>query len=635
MTFVVTEGQLAALDRAPSSMPRTSVRLADDFTQDYAAIFRANPQVRTVISFLGRNIAQIKMPVYERISDDERRKVNDHPLSVLIRKPNPRMTRYRMFDALVNDMGIWDNSIWLKTKIGSDVKALFRLPVRQISPIGDSWLEADGYRFRGTKGTKDFTPDEVVHFRGYNPDDARWGVSPLETLRRILAEDYQAGLAREQLHRNGAQFAGYIKRPIEAPEWNDTAARQFSLDFASTWASRGSQAGGTPILEEGMEYVANGVSPKELQYIEARKLTREEIAAAFHIPLPMVQLLENATFSNITEQHKQLYQDTLGPWLQMIQEEIELQLMPDFDTTGKFYVEFNMAEKLKGSFVEQADSYQKAAGGPYLTRNEVRAMENRPPIDGGDELVMPLNVTAGGQASPSDSAPKSRRLRARRPGAKARADADAEDEAQKVLQKFFRRQRSVVLSALGAKAAGDWWDTERWDTELADDLYDLAMKVSASVAAQVLEAEGLAPDIYDPEQTAKFLAAVAESRAGAINSTTLDAIEAALASEVEDDTPAAVFDEAETLRAVGGAVALITTFSAFGTTEAAKQGAGDTATKTWVVTSRNPRSSHAAMDGETVGINESFSNGANWPGDPVLGAEGVAGCQCDIEVNFN
>src|SRR5690554_6984432 len=48
--------------------------------------------------------------------------------------------------------------------------------------------------------------------------------------------------------------------------------------------------------------------------IEARKLTREEVAAAYYIPPPLVGILDHATFSNIREQHKQLYQDTLGPW---------------------------------------------------------------------------------------------------------------------------------------------------------------------------------------------------------------------------------------------------------------------------------------------------------------------------------
>jgi hypothetical protein len=162
-----------------------------------------------------------------------------------------------------------------------------------------------------------------------------------------------------------------------------------------------------------MEFIGGGITPVQAQYLETRKLTREEVAAAFHIPLPMVGILDHATFSNIEEQHKNLYQDTLGPWLEMIQQEIGLQLVPDLDDTGKVYVEFNLADKMKGSFEEQASSLQTSVGAPWLTRNEARARMNLPQIDGGDDLVTPLNVLIGGQASPTDSAPKNEAPKAR------------------------------------------------------------------------------------------------------------------------------------------------------------------------------------------------------------------------------
>jgi len=71
----------------------------------------------------------------------------------------------------------------------------------------------------------------------------------------------------------------------------------------------------------------------------------------------------------------------------------------------------------------------------------------------------------------------------------------------------------------------------------------------------------------------------------------------------------------------------------FGVTEAARQNGGKKATKTWIVTSSNPRESHAAMDGETVPIDGTFSNGLDWPascGDP----DEVAGCQCEVSVSW-
>src|SRR5690606_21056788 len=160
-----------------------------------------------------------------------------------------------------------------------------------------------------------------------------------------------------------------------------------------------------PILEDGMTYKEAGLDPRAAQYIEARKLTREEVASAYFIPPPLVGILDHATFSNIREQHKQLYQDTLGPWLTMVDEALETQLVSERPGGEDIYLEFSLQEKRRGSFEEQAAAASTAAGAPWMTVNEIRARNNLPSVEGGDELVTPLNVTVGGQASPRDSAP--------------------------------------------------------------------------------------------------------------------------------------------------------------------------------------------------------------------------------------
>ncbi|MBU0847634.1 phage portal protein, partial [Patescibacteria group bacterium] len=169
-------------------------------------------------------------------------------------------------------------------------------------------------------------------------------------------------------------------------------------------------SGKTPVLEEGMTWKQASFSAAEAEYMAGRKLTREECARAYHIPLPMVGILDNATFSNIREQHKNLYQDCLGPWLAMIEQEIELQLLPDLGDTKGVYVEFNIQEKMQGSFEEQTQALQSATGTPWMTINETRALRNLPSIGPeGDRLVTPLNVLVGGLASPRDTAPKALR----------------------------------------------------------------------------------------------------------------------------------------------------------------------------------------------------------------------------------
>lgn len=403
MTFVVSEGAVRALSR-PSFVSSSRLPTVVSLSMDYDKIWRTQPAVRTVVTFLARNIAQLGLPLYRRDSDTERERLNEHPLAMLLRRPNPWTTRYRFINALVHDFAIYDVAYWLKMKVDGQTSGLVRLPPKLVTPKGDNWLTPDEFELTGSKQRKVFPADQVVYFRGYSAD-GDVGVSPLESLRQILLEDWAGTQMREQVMRNGARVSGYIKRPPPATsgvkDWSKEARDRFRQQWQQQYVGDGPQAGGTPILEDGMEFVAASQTAKELQYVEGRKLTRGEVASAYFIPPPMVGILDDATFSNITEQRKMLYTDALGPWLTMIQDEIGLQLIPDFEAKPQqFYAEFNLREKLSGDFVSRQDAITKAVGGPTMTINEARALDNRPPVEGGDELIRPLNVTQNGDQDP-------------------------------------------------------------------------------------------------------------------------------------------------------------------------------------------------------------------------------------------
>ena len=407
MAFVASAGSVQALSRSTrvSFATPSRIQLSSTYYVDYAEIYRSQESVRTVVSFLARNVAQLGLHMFERVGDDDRRRMSDHPMALMLKQPNPWTTKYRFIQALVCDFAIYDRAYWLKTRITPESNGLVRIPPQIVTPEGDNWLTPNGFKVDGTSGTRIYKADEVVYFRGYGLDKDI-GISPLEALRRTLREEYAAGEMREQVMRNGARMSGYLERPKDAPEWSDTARDRFKRNWQAQYSGAGPGAGGTPILEDGMQFKPVSQTARDLQYIESRKLTREEVAAAYFVPPPMIGILDHATFSNITVQQRMLYTETLGPWLSMIQEEIELQLLKDFEPEPRrFYVEFNLREKLSGAFEERADAIAKAVGGPTMTINEARALDNRPPIDGGDELIRPLNVTQNGNQDPIPAAP--------------------------------------------------------------------------------------------------------------------------------------------------------------------------------------------------------------------------------------
>lgn len=604
-------------------------------------LYRTQPHLRTVLSFVARNVAHLGLHGYERVSDTDRKRLSGDPLSDLLSRPNPEMTRYELINTLVSDLGLYDAAYWV---VSGSSAARCGWEIRPIPPAwivehrGGTAFAVGKYVVQNPGGQRlEIAADDMIVFHGWNPGRPKFGTPPVETLKQVLAEQVQAWSYRQQIWQRGGRVGAYLTRPSGA-NWSDSARERFAQDWKTRWTGMdGAKAGGTPILEDGMELKKLGFSAREEEWAEVSKVALSTVASVFHVNPVMVGILDNANFSNTKEFRKMLYSETLGPMLAMIEDRLNAFLVPRVTKVASAYVEFNIAEKLQGDFEEQAQVLSSSTGAPWMTRNEARARQNLPSIDGGDVLVTPLNVLIGGQASPRDAG--SQNLRSGTPmvkGAEIRLKAlqsPAYDElAAKVLERFFERQRTAVLSALSRKADA-WWDGERWDGELAADILKLSLTVTAAAARQMLADAGLRDD-YDEARTVAFLTAVAGSRASAINSTTRDQIKAIREGDGPEGVtdPAHVFDVARDSRALTAGVTLATTFVAFATIEAGKQSGA--ARKTWLVMSGNPRIEHAAMNGETVSIDDNFSNGAKWPGDPVLGADGVAGCSCEVEVVF-
>jgi len=174
-----------------------AIRLFDDRQIDHADLYKTQHEVRTVIDFLARNIAQIPLHAYRRIDDNDRQRLSNTPLTDTIDNPDIYVTRTRWMEALVKDLCIFDEAIRIKVKHDDGRIALVRVPPTLVKPIGTNWLRPDGYQVIGQGRTVEFSRDEVIHMHGYDPKDPRKGLSPLETLRQLLAELFAAAEHRD------------------------------------------------------------------------------------------------------------------------------------------------------------------------------------------------------------------------------------------------------------------------------------------------------------------------------------------------------------------------------------------------------------------------------------------------------
>lgn len=618
---------------------------------DVDHFWRSQPNVRKVIGYIARNVASIPLHVHERVSDTDRRRVTDHPLPRLLGSPQPRMGAYRFWESVLSDGLLYDRWAVLKERNDDGSMSLLRVPSWRLrfrtDPLGRvvsawMWLGDDPERRDREQQWEELPLDDLIFDHGYAPRTA--GLSPVETLKDILDESREAVEYRRAVWENGGRASQWIKRPMEA-QWQQEQRDRF-VNGLRAYRKDGASAGGIMLLEDGMELHDSKLGTSaDLLDLDGRKLTAVETASAFYVAPELVGAREG-NYSNVDAFRQMVYRDSLGPYITAWEQAINIGLTAELAEGRSLYVEANVEAKLRGSFQEQAAIMQSATGAPWMTRGEARARMNLPPIDGADDLVVPLNVILGGQASPRDSG--SQNLRADAPTVKAEAHgvhvkAEAPsthtDKHVEVLADFFARQGRAVLSRVGAGA--DWWDQERWDDELSVEMAGLYVLTATEVGRQTLEKVGISPDEYDEPRTIAFLREAARRSAQTINDATRAQVQAAIDAAVEDseDIPVTeavghVFEVAGSSRAEQAALTAVAFAAGFGSVEAVRQ-QSSRAVKTWIVNSANPRPSHAAMDGETVPVDEPFSNGLMWPGAMGSDADESAGCMCSVEVSLS
>ena len=412
------------------------------YQASYAHLYRSHNWVFTVVNKRAKATARLPLKVYDR--NDQDRPEADNDYFRLLRRPNPRMSPVTYWLWVSSMFDIYGEAIVVKVRDSSR-------QVRELWPLHPALVdveERDGRRWyvrRDRDGLR-WSEDDVIHHRTFNPLSTFRGFSPLEPLRQTLLNEDAARRATAAFWRNGARPGFALSHPGVL---SDGAGRRLKAQFDAISAGV-DNTGSTVVLEEGMKPEQLSLTAEEAQYIETRKLNREEVCAAYDMPPTAVGILDHATYSNITEQLRSVYRDTLAPHLKGFEADLEMQLRPDFG--DGFYAEFLMDEVLRGDFETRTQAWATAIQTGQATSAEARRAENRPFIDGSDQLMVNaamVPITQAGQ--PAVPATAVRTVMGRLSRVKTLDDIDAD-----TLVAGLNGSGDLVRSVLAeARAAGD------------------------------------------------------------------------------------------------------------------------------------------------------------------------------------
>ena len=376
-------GQIIATGFSPTG---AGVSVSEDSAMRYAA-------VQACVRVLSEDIAALPLHVYERTAEGGKRRASEHPLyRILHAAPNPEMTSIAFREALMTNMLLTGNAYaFIEYDQSGRVRALWPMLSTQVAPYRDS---KGVIRYDVGSGVLD--AGEVLHIPGLGYDGLM-GFSPIAYARESIG----LGVAAEQFgsafFKNGTHLGGVITVPGRL---DDQAFERTSREFKSMY--KGLQnAHGIPVLEGGATFQSVGIAPEDAQFLETRKYQRSEIAGLFRVPPHLIGDLEHATFSNIEHQDISYLQRSLLPWLTRIEQSMNTKLLTE-EEQERYLIEHDTGGFMRGDTKSRYEAYAIGITNGIITRNEARVRENLNPIDGGDKLLQPLNMTVVGADEGTD-----------------------------------------------------------------------------------------------------------------------------------------------------------------------------------------------------------------------------------------
>lgn len=224
-------------------------------------------------------------------------------------------------------------------------------------------------------------PGGMLHIRGITPPGAIEGVSVVEYHRQAFG----LALAAEEF---GSRYFGDGANPSGVLETDQELTPDAALALQATWeASHGRRHRKPAVASGGLKWRQISITPEESQFLETRKFSRAEIAGLFRVPPYMIGDVDASTSwgTGIEQQSIGFVTHTLGPWIARI-EYWKTELLP-----RPWYVKKNVAGLLRGDLLSRYQAHMLGRSGGWLSVNDIRQIEDMPPVDGGDEYDQPLN----------------------------------------------------------------------------------------------------------------------------------------------------------------------------------------------------------------------------------------------------
>lgn len=312
--------------------------------------------------------------------------------------PNSEMTRVEFWEMV------------LASEL-SNGNAFINTPRTRAGSIGEMWpIEPRAVRVNRTKsgekvfeiqGDRTRTVDEILHIPAFRLAGQDRGMSPIGQAREGIGVALAAERMAARFYGKGSVLSGIIE--VE----KDLSGKQQVVDaYAHNWNRMHQGVDNSfniAVLDNNGKFKPTTLPPEDLQFMEARKFQVVEICRMYRVPPHMVADVERSTSwgTGLEQQQIAFLTYTLLPWIRRNEQAISKFLLPVRDR----YAMFNLSGLLRADSQARGQFYREGRTGGWLSINDVRRLEDMPPVDEGDEYLQPLNMAPVGSPAASGEQP--------------------------------------------------------------------------------------------------------------------------------------------------------------------------------------------------------------------------------------
>jgi HK97 family phage portal protein len=353
------------------------------------------PIVYRCVRLIAEASASVPWLLYEGAAE-----VDQHPLLALLAKPNRRQAGADFREALAGYLLVAGNAYVEAVSVssglggsaaGGEVRELHTLrPDRmKVVPGSDGWPEAYEYTVGGRTVRFPVPGDglsPILHLALFHPLDDHYGFAPIEAAAVALDLHNAAGTWNKALLDNSARPSGALV--YQAKDGGNLSVEQYErlkgeLEAGFTGASR---AGRPLLLEGGLDWKSMSLTPKDMDFLEAKNSAAREIALAFGVPPMLLGIPGDNTYANYQEANRAFWRGTVLPLTAKIAEALGTWLARAFGSGLRLWFDADQVEALGA---DREALWARVAGAAFLTVNEKRAAVGYGPVEGGDGMIGP------------------------------------------------------------------------------------------------------------------------------------------------------------------------------------------------------------------------------------------------------